>query len=41
MGLQRAHLAGIADAALLDHCHLTNPRTATREDYLQMLDSAF
>ena len=41
MGLQRTHLAGIADAALLDHCHLTNPRTATREDYLQMLDSAF
>ncbi|HPU50045.1 MAG TPA: iron-containing alcohol dehydrogenase [Burkholderiaceae bacterium] len=41
MGLERSVFDSIADAALLDHCHATNPRTATREDYLQMLDSAY
>jgi len=41
MGVQRADLPGIAEAALLDHCHATNPRVATRDDYLGMLEAAF
>ncbi len=41
MGVPREALGSIADAALLDHCHATNPRTATREDYLAMLESAW
>ena len=41
MGVQRADLPGIAEAALLDHCHATNPRLATRDDYLGMLEAAF
>jgi alcohol dehydrogenase class IV len=41
MGVERAELAAIAEAALLDHCHATNPRTAARADYLGMLDAAF
>jgi alcohol dehydrogenase class IV len=41
MGVQRADLPGIAEAALLDHCHATNPRAATRDDYLGMLEAAF
>jgi 4-hydroxybutyrate dehydrogenase len=28
----------IIDGAMADHCHKTNPRIATREDYLQMLN---
>jgi alcohol dehydrogenase class IV len=27
----------IIDGAMADHCHKTNPRLATREDYLEML----
>ncbi|MCD6079597.1 MAG: 4-hydroxybutyrate dehydrogenase, partial [Ramlibacter sp.] len=27
----------IIDGAMADHCHKTNPREATREDYEQML----
>ena len=41
MGLQRSVFDSIADAALLDHCHATNPRAATRDDYLRMLESAY
>ncbi len=41
MGVERAELAGIAQAALKDHCHATNPRAATREDYLAMLEASF
>ncbi|MCM5570404.1 iron-containing alcohol dehydrogenase [Burkholderiaceae bacterium FT117] len=41
MGVERAELPAIADAALLDHCHATNPRPATREDYIAMLEAAF
>lgn len=30
----------IIDGAMADHCHKTNPRIATREDYRQMLDES-
>ena len=30
----------IIDGAMADHCHKTNPRIATREDYRQMLDAS-
>ncbi len=41
MGVRREDLPAIADAALKDHCHATNPRAATRDDYLGMLEAAF
>ncbi len=37
MGVTEAMLPAIADAAMKDHCHATNARRATREDYLSML----
>ncbi|MBB3176396.1 iron-containing alcohol dehydrogenase [Variovorax sp. Sphag1AA] len=30
----------IIDGAMADHCHKTNPRLATREDYRQMLETS-
>lgn len=41
MGVARAQLPGIAAAALLDHCHATNPREASRADYEAILEEAF
>jgi hypothetical protein len=41
MGVARDELPAIAEAALLDHCHATNPRAATRDDYLRMLEDSF
>ncbi|WP_034303396.1 iron-containing alcohol dehydrogenase [Herbaspirillum sp. RV1423] len=41
IGMQRDMLAPIAELALKDHCHLTNPRLPTREDYLQILEDSF
>ncbi len=41
MGVPKALLPDIAKSALLDHCHATNPRTATRDDYLSILDQAW
>jgi 4-hydroxybutyrate dehydrogenase len=40
MGVPAGILPAIADAAMLDHHHLTNPRRATREDYLALLHAA-
>ena len=37
MGVQRDQFAKIIDGAMADHCHKTNPRLATREDYEEML----
>lgn len=41
IGIQRHMLEPIAELALKDHCHLTNPRLPTREDYLQILEDSF
>lgn len=41
MGVPRAALEGIAAAAPKDHCHATNPRVATVEQYLGLLEEAF
>lgn len=40
LGVTEAMMAQVADAALLDHCHATNPRTASRDDYLGLLRSS-
>lgn len=37
MGVTEAMMEDVASAALSDHCHATNPRIATREDYLGIL----
>jgi alcohol dehydrogenase class IV len=37
MGVTDAMLAKIAEAAMKDHCHATNPRKATVGDYLSIL----
>ncbi len=41
MGVPREALPGIATAAPKDHCHATNPRTASVEDYLALLEEAW
>jgi 4-hydroxybutyrate dehydrogenase len=40
MGVEADMLPAIADAAMLDHCHATNPRQATREEYLSILQES-
>jgi hypothetical protein len=40
MGVDAAMLGDIAGAALGDHCHMTNPRIATRADYLAILEES-
>ena len=37
MGVERAQFAQIIQGALADHCHKTNPRIATAEQYEDML----
>ncbi|SOZ14249.1 4-hydroxybutyrate dehydrogenase [Cupriavidus taiwanensis] len=41
MGVPRDVLEDIAVAATKDHCHATNPRTATVDDYLAMLQESY
>jgi len=41
MGVPRSVLADIATAAMKDHCHATNPRAATVDDYRQMLEQSY
>jgi 4-hydroxybutyrate dehydrogenase len=40
MGIPRDSYAQVIDGALLDHCHATNPRVATREDYRTLLEAS-
>ena len=37
MGVERAQFAAVIGGALQDHCHGTNPRLASADDYEQML----
>jgi len=37
VGVTPAVFEKVIDGAMLDHCHKTNPRLATRDDYLRML----
>jgi 4-hydroxybutyrate dehydrogenase len=41
LGMTEDQLPPIAELALKDHCHLTNPRQASARDYLDMLRAAF
>ncbi len=41
MGVPREALPGIAAAAPKDHCHATNPRTASVEQYQALLEEAW
>jgi len=40
MGVTPALFEQVIDGAMADHCHKTNPRIATRDDYRQMLDAS-
>jgi 4-hydroxybutyrate dehydrogenase len=40
MGVTGDLFERVIDGALADHCHKTNPRLASREDYAQMLDAS-
>jgi hypothetical protein len=41
MGVPREALRKIAEAAPKDHCHATNPRKASVQDYRAMLEESF
>ena len=40
LGVERAWFDKIVQGALADHCHKTNPRVASADDYASMLDAA-
>ncbi|WP_298829398.1 iron-containing alcohol dehydrogenase [uncultured Piscinibacter sp.] len=40
MGVGADLFERVIDGAMADHCHKTNPRIATREDYRQMLEAS-
>lgn len=40
MGVERSAFDKIIQGALADHCHKTNPREASREDYVEMLEAS-
>lgn len=40
MGVQRDMYDRIIQGAMADHCHKTNPREASREDYVRMLEES-
>ena len=40
MGVTEDLFERVIDGAMADHCHKTNPRIATRDDYRAMLDAA-
>ena len=40
VGVTSALFEQVIDGAMADHCHKTNPRLATREDYREMLEAS-
>jgi alcohol dehydrogenase class IV len=40
LGLTRDLFEKVIDGAMADHCHKTNPRLATRDDYREMLEAS-
>jgi len=40
LGVTSAMYEKIVDGAMTDHCHKTNPRLATRDDYVAMLEAS-
>jgi alcohol dehydrogenase class IV len=40
LGVQRDWFGKIVDGAMKDHCHKTNPRIATPEDYIELLSAS-
>jgi len=40
LGVTSAMYEKIVDGAMADHCHKTNPRLATRDDYIAMLEAS-
>lgn len=40
LGVGRDAFERVIDGAMADHCHKTNPRTATRDDYRKMLEAS-
>jgi alcohol dehydrogenase class IV len=40
MGVERSQFDAIIQGALADHCHKTNPRIATADDYREMLEQS-
>jgi alcohol dehydrogenase class IV len=40
MGVTRDLFEKIIDGAMADHCHKTNPRIATRDEYREMLETS-
>jgi 4-hydroxybutyrate dehydrogenase len=40
LGVTQSHREQVSKAALLDHCHATNPRIASESDYLAILEEA-
>jgi alcohol dehydrogenase class IV len=40
LGVQREQFDAIIQGALADHCHKTNPREATPQDYVRMLEES-
>lgn len=41
LGVTEAMLPGVAAGAMKDHCHLTNPRIATEDEYQEILKEAW
>jgi alcohol dehydrogenase class IV len=40
MGVEAAWFDKIIEGAMADHCHTTNPRLATAQEYREMLQAA-